>query len=269
VVSFRLVGARLLISRNRSILIVASVCALAAVAQARAEPRSDAARPDVGFELLRIGGELARWHPRGHEPQIVIRYRVADRPMTIAGAVNCGSIVPPDQLLQRSRLTADDLRRALAEAARIWRGTGTPVFMPADATGDADLIIGAQGEPGGIAFTNLSLDDRSIANDGTRRINSAQVCLNPSMEWKMGFDGNLARRDLTFALAHEFGHVLGLDHPGARGHLMSFRYLEDHRSPTAGDRAGLAALYGAADRAENAQAAPPTVTVMPAAALTR
>lgn len=257
-------GANILISRNSFISILAATWALLAFFEARAEPRNDASRIESGYELLRIGGSLVRWQSRAHEPQIIIRYAVADRPMTIAGAVNCGSIVAPDELLQRSGLTQDDLRRALAEAAGMWRDAGAPVFVAANALGEADVIIGAQGTPEGIAFTNLSFDDHARANDGTRRIRSAQVCLNPMLGWKIGFDGNLSRRDLTFALTHEFGHVLGLDHPGARGHLMSFRYLEDHRSPTAGDRAGLAALYGATTRAEMNQPIQPAASAMPA-----
>lgn len=259
-----------MISKIQSIAALAGAWAFGAFGIAVANPQSDAVQQDAGYELLRIDGQLVRWLPRGNETAIVIRYAVADRPITIAGARNCGTIVPPDALLQGSGLTRDDLSHALAAAAQAWQLPAAPMFTPTTSVHDADLIIGAQGEPGGIAYTNLTLGgDVAGPGSASREIEAAQVCLNPSIGWKLGFDGNFARRDLTFALTHEFGHVLGLDHPGARGHLMSFRYLENLRAPTAGDRAGVSTLYETASDAERAAVVKPAVATVPASAMTR
>lgn len=56
--------------------------------------------------------------------------------------------------------------------------------------------------------------------------------------------GRLSHYDLRYALAHEIGHTIGLDHPGPSGQLMSFRYEERFHGLQPGNVAGLAALYG-------------------------
>lgn len=56
--------------------------------------------------------------------------------------------------------------------------------------------------------------------------------------------GRLSHYDLRYALAHEIGHTIGLDHPGPSGQLMSFRYEERFHGLQPKDVAGLAALYG-------------------------
>ena len=43
---------------------------------------------------------------------------------------------------------------------------------------------------------------------------------------------------------HEIGHAIGLDHPGAAGALMGFRYDEKLAGPTASDSGAAQKLYG-------------------------
>ena len=45
-------------------------------------------------------------------------------------------------------------------------------------------------------------------------------------------------------MAHELGHVLGLDHVGASGAVMAFRYDERHPGLTEGDVVGAQRIYG-------------------------
>ena len=52
--------------------------------------------------------------------------------------------------------------------------------------------------------------------------------------------------DLGTVLAHEIGHVIGLDHPGPTGALMGYRDQGDVDRLMAGDIAGSVALYGPA-----------------------
>ncbi len=76
-------------------------------------------------------------------------------------------------------------------------------------------------------------------------IERAQICLNPDTPWKVGFNGNVDVYDLRYAIAHEIGHAIGLDHPQTAQALMSYKYNEQFRELQQGDRAGAVALYGA------------------------
>src|SRR3546814_17194845 len=64
------------------------------------------------------------------------------------------------------------------------------------------------------------------------------------MPWKVGVGGDVTVYDLRYAIAHEAGHAIGLDHPSPSGQLMSFRYDELFRDLQPGDVAGVVALYG-------------------------
>jgi hypothetical protein len=195
------------------------------------------------YRQLLIDGREVRW-PAGESQTVVLRYAVADREIVDAGAVNCNRIRPPASLLAASGIDATAFAAALASAFARWERAADLVFLPA-ATGErADIIVGEQGEPTGNAFTSITLG----SDDGRpwRPIASATICLNPLRPWKLGFDGNLAVYDLVHTLAHEIGHAIGLDHPTARGHLMSFRYTETVLSLTTGDELGARALYGPA-----------------------
>ena len=72
----------------------------------------------------------------------------------------------------------------------------------------------------------------------------ATVCLNPTLAWST--DGRSGALDLGTVLAHEIGHVIGLDHPGPIGALMGYRDQGDVDRLMAGDIAGSVALYGPA-----------------------
>lgn len=199
-----------------------------------------------GYALLAPNGAPVRWVPERSGSDIELTFSIIDRATEIAGAVNCASMTGPGEMLARSQLSDEDLRGALREAFAAWRSVNTPKFREATAEETADIVIGAQGDPSGIAFANLIFaKDDSVRISGVERIASAQICLNPLRVWKRGEGGSAERVDLVYTLTHEIGHVLGLDHPGARGHLMSFRYPSEQQKPTAGDIAGIVALYGA------------------------
>jgi Matrixin len=75
-------------------------------------------------------------------------------------------------------------------------------------------------------------------------ISRALICLNPTRQWKVGFDGDLQRYDLRYTFAHEIGHAIGLDHPAGAGQIMGYRYEERFRELQAGDVSGAVLLYG-------------------------
>jgi hypothetical protein len=144
----------------------------------------------------------------------------------------------------------------VAAAFAVWSSAADIQFEPASAQ-TAEILIGAQGEPSGRAFTNVAHAAGPAA--GTRSITRSVICLNPDRKWKVGFDGDLTVYDLRYTLEHEIGHAIGLDHPGVPGVLMDFRYREKIDAPQVADIAGAIALYG-----ERHAAPPAAVATLPA-----
>lgn len=201
-----------------------------------------AAGPE-GYRHLTLGGYPVRWQAREPSNHIILRYRIAEHEIAEPNAINCKRIRPPNTLLATSGLDLAAFRKALASAFQQWRDVADITFLKAEEGQPADIIIGEQADPIGFAFTNLKLGDK--ANGRVRPIVGASICLNPEKAWKIGYDGNLEVYDLVHTLVHEIGHVIGLDHPSGRGHLMSFRYSEERAGLSEGDRLGAIAIYGA------------------------
>ena len=147
-----------------------------------------------------------------------------------------------DGLLAANQVARSVFDAELRAAFRGWSAAANLSFRPADPH-SADILIGAETEPRGFAFTNLAFDAAS-AGDGPRQIEKSVICLNPAKSWKVGFDGNLAVYDLRYTLMHEIGHAIGLDHPTVQSALMHFKYRERFRGLQQGDIVGVVTLYG-------------------------
>lgn len=213
------------------------------------------------FRPLEIGGAEVRWLGPKSGDKITLRYAIADRAIITPDAINCGRLREPQRLLAISSLTPDDLRRAAREAASRWQRAANIAFIETRDVAHADIVIGEQTEPLGIAFTNLTLAEPT--GGALRGIRKAEICLNPQKRWNLGFDGNLETFDLVHSITHELGHAIGLDHPSARGHLMSFRYLETTDGLSSGDALGAVSLYGAKSKSADSAALPDGVSPQP------
>jgi len=172
----------------------------------------------------------------------VITYALATSVMTFPGARNCPGIEPLDATLATNHVAPAAFASELTAAFRAWSDVANVVFRPADPA-TADIVIGAESEPRGRAFTNVDYQG-VLSAAGPRSIDRAVICLNPAEPWKIGFDGDLRVYDLRYTLEHEIGHAIGLDHPPGFAELMGFRYLERFRTPQPGDISGAVALYG-------------------------
>lgn len=194
------------------------------------------------FRFLTIERHQLKWgEPRLGTPARVT-WRLIDEPQRFASAINCRSMAPSMGSIGANRVTPQAFWYELREAFAAWSEFAAIDFV-AVRDGPADILIGAQAEPRGRAFTNVEFDRRAPGS-GPRRLTQATICLNPAEPWKIGFDGNLDAYDLRYALMHEIGHAIGLDHPAIDGVIMHFRYGETFRDLQPGDVRGVTALYG-------------------------
>jgi hypothetical protein len=196
----------------------------------------------VTYRHLVLDGHALKWGDPVLGTGAIVTYALIDRDMGFAEARNCSSMRPMGGLLMRNGVAADSFAHELVEALRVWEGAANITFLPADPA-HADILIGAQAEPIGYAFANVSYD-KSMQGTGPRRISRSLVCLNPEKGWKIGFDGDLEVYDLRYTLIHEIGHAIGLDHPAIAGQLMAYKYGERFRELQAGDIRGIETLYG-------------------------
>lgn len=216
---------------------------LAAVAAAwlsLGSPRADAA---PGYQLLRLDGKYVKWGRPVLGSGAAVTYAFARQAMAFPDARNCQRLAAPDALLARSRLSRAELERAFVDAAGFWQAVAGIRFAQVDEPAEADIVVGAQAEPRGWAFSNVA-PAAAAATPQVAPIRRSLICLNPLRTWKSGFDGDLTVYDLKHVAAHELGHAIGLDHPGPSGALMAYRYDEAVVGLQAGDVAGVVALYG-------------------------
>jgi len=219
------------------------------------------------YRLLTLNGSLVKWGKPTLGADAIVTYAFATKSMRFDGARNCTDMAPFDRLAKTSGATAESLRREVRAAFDEWQQVSGLTFREVDRVEDAGIVFGAQGKPTGWAFSNVTpmtqTADRPAtvqkaigdASDGPEQaatspaptvdsIRQSLICLNPAKPWKVGFDGNLKVYDIRHTIAHEIGHAIGLDHPGASGSLMGFRYDEKIDGPQAGDIAAVQRLYG-------------------------
>lgn len=196
----------------------------------------------LGFRLLDLENQTVKWQSPHMGVGAALTYAFATEAVDTPGARNCAKLVPPENAYLPSHITTDQFRHEVAEAFRVWEGVANLNFRETADSRAANILIGAQGEPQGRAFTNVTLTKAGAP--GQKTIERSLICLNPRQPWKVGFDGRLDVYDLRYTIAHEIGHAIGLDHPSAAGELMSYRYDERQKGLQPGDTQGVVLLYG-------------------------
>ena len=206
------------------------------------------------FKVLRLDGNSVRWSKPANGGEVVLSYRVLAQPQAFANARNCRKMTAPDALLTTSGVPGSAFRQELAAAFAMWEQAAGVTFREASEGAPANILIGAQVDPEGWAFADVFYD--AASPQVIKPISQALICLNPTRRWKVGFDGDLKAYDLRYALAHEIGHAIGLDHPGGAGQIMGYRYEERFRELQPGDVRGAVTLYG--------ERQPQTIATVPA-----
>ena len=195
-----------------------------------------------------IDGQNVKWGSSVPGTGAQITYAFVQQRTLMPNARNCRRMESVSSMLERRGLTFSDLEEAFTSAAREWERAAAIRLTQIDDADTADILIGAQTDPRGWAYANVSSERRQ---GKIAPIRKAAICFNPLRPWKIGFDGDLKTYDLRYVATHELGHAIGLDHPGPSGQLMSYRYEERFSGLQMGDAAGAAALYGPAAPAGN------------------
>jgi len=212
-----------------------------------------AAAQDVEtFKVLKMDGHPVRWLPPADGSPRVVTYRLVTKTTAFPGARNCRGLASVDGLAERSGLVVTAIRDEIAAAFRMWEAAANVIFKEAPEDAPADILVGAQVEPEGWAFADVFYN--ATSPEAVKPITQSLVCLNPTRQWKVGFDGDLTKYDLRYTLAHEIGHAIGLDHPTGGNQIMAYRYEERFRALQPGDIRGAVLLYGE-------PSPPPTVRV--------
>lgn len=219
--------------------------------------------------FLVLEGSWVKWGEPEWGMGATVTYAFASAPVKSPTARNCATLMPFGELTRQTGLPGPQARDEALAAFAAWSRITGLTFVETSQADRADIVIGAQGNPSGRAFTNIELENGPVAPapaaeralaanmnaepqptapNVVRSIRKALICFNPLQKWKIGFDGDLKVYDLRYTLMHEIGHAIGLDHPGAAGALMGFRYDEKQQGPTLSDREAAQRLYGVRTR---------------------
>ena len=219
---------------------------------------ADETKTFLGFRLLDLENQSVKWESPRFGESAIVTYAFATGPVATPGARNCAKMLPPARAYAPSHIDESHFRGEVRGAFRMWEKVANISFREAADPASAGILIGAQADPFGRAFTNVALKPGPDGKPDSKKIIARSlICLNPTQPWKIGFDGRLDVYDLRYTLAHEIGHAIGLDHPSAAGQLMSYRYDERQGGLQTGDIEGAALLYGPRPGAQRFAATPP------------
>jgi hypothetical protein len=194
------------------------------------------------FRLLEIDGLRLKWGSPDLGAGATVSWGLAEAPASFPDAINCRALAPLSSVPALAALPGDALPDLVERAFTFWSAAAGIEFRRARSGGQPDILIGAQGEPRRIAFANVWWD-KAAARNGIAPLTRATICLNPERPWSAARPAPPGHLDLVYALAHEIGHAIGLDHPGPTGALMGYRNAGvEHLLP--GDIAGARVLYG-------------------------
>ncbi len=197
-----------------------------------------------GFRLLKLDGAFIKWGAPHFNSGATVSYALLKGDRRDPGAINCKVMTELDGMLGRAGIDMTTFSERLKSALSMWHAAADITFVPAASAATADIVIGAQAVPRGIAYANIQHEP--VPGSRFAKLRQATICLNPMVTWRAGGNGSgkTTTYELRRVLAHELGHAIGLDHPGPRGELMAFAYQDNLRALTEGDVAGIVTLYG-------------------------
>ena len=126
---------------------------------------AQASRAD-DFRLLKIGSLHVKWGAAVlGQGAGTVTYGFVRSPSSFPGARNCPTMVPADGIAAAADVDRRRFEALAAAAFDLWSGAANIAFRPAQAGETPDILIGAQGNPHGIAFADVR-NDRARAVSG-------------------------------------------------------------------------------------------------------
>lgn len=201
--------------------------------------------PAVAYKLVHENDEAPfKWGSAQVGTGVTIRYALARSRFTLAGGFSraaCDTIDSLHSMLEKSGVDESSFVREIQRGINQWSRVADVRFVYTGDADSADVIIGAQVDPQGTAFANVE----AVSSEPMRVAHKAIVCINPLRDLVEKRGDCKTRFNIAYLMSHEFGHVLGLDHPAPSGSLMAFRCSEEQQL-TNDDAAGAQYLYGKA-----------------------
>jgi hypothetical protein len=224
----------------RGLLRSAALCGLGAAVLLGFSTLAVPAAKAADFRLLQIDGFYLKWGEAALGTAARIRYAVLNGPRDDPDGINCRQMTGLAPLRERAGIADAVFHRELDAAFALWRAAAGLEFVPVADPAQADIVVGVQRAPRGIAWTNV---DFLPSEEGpVAHLTKAAICLNPEVAWETANDDDIETYNLRRVLAHEIGHTLGLNHPGPRGQLMGYAYTDDISALRAGDMSGISIL---------------------------
>lgn len=197
--------------------------------------------------LIKLDGWNIKWGPLAYGTGAEVTYMYLRQAHADPAARNCRHMQPLAAMLSRSSLSQERFDQEFKKAAALWSAVANVAFREVAELDAADILIGSQAEPRGIAYANVTMGEGP--SRGIAGLARAAICFNPEMPWMVSRDGDPKTFHIRPVIAHELGHAIGLDHLGPEGGIMGFRYVEADDRPlaqlSAADIRAVSRLYGA------------------------
>lgn len=185
-----------------------------------------------------------RWFGQNNK-DITLKYAMVDKTIFFPDAYNCGTM---DNIASHMGGKNPDERivRVVEQALSIWAEVTHFEFKFVENIDDADIVFGAYSNPKSAYFGRAALrtSDRPFLDTPYLEIQTGAVCLNAPKLWGTG-GAPIDNKSLAYLIAHEIGHVIGLNHADGDNHLMSQSFEPPYQKVglSVGDTMGVQSLY--------------------------